>query len=203
MNKPVTISVGIPAYNEAKSIKRVLTSLLAQKEDGFILKEIIVISDGSTDSMAQKVREIKDKRITFIDDKSRRGKSARLDQMRESGTYSPLAAAIAATTVSTQIQDKTDIRGLSDLISQYGLQSFKNGGIISGPKTGYFAPTVFHGKERITSEDIAKEENKMTQEKLDMLLNVSGEQYKYTRKSWRILDSSSRGEIPLTVTEAV
>ncbi len=79
--KPVTVSVGIPAYNEGKNIQRLLLSLLAQKENGIVLKEIIVVSDGSSDDTAKKVKAIKDKRIVFKNDGKRLGKSARMDQI--------------------------------------------------------------------------------------------------------------------------
>ncbi len=49
MKKITTISIGIPAFNEAVTIKRLLRSVLAQKEKGFVLREIIVLCDGSTD----------------------------------------------------------------------------------------------------------------------------------------------------------
>jgi glycosyltransferase involved in cell wall biosynthesis len=81
MKRPVTVSIGIPAYNEATNIKNVLLSLLKQKEQGFVLKEILVMSDGSSDTTEQVVKEVNDKRIKFFDDHKRLGKSARLDQI--------------------------------------------------------------------------------------------------------------------------
>lgn len=79
MNKIITVSVGIPAYNEGENIQNLLVSLLRQKQSGFILKEIIVASDGSNDDTDKKVKQLKDKRITFKDDRNRLGKSARLN----------------------------------------------------------------------------------------------------------------------------
>ena len=46
------ISVGIPAYNEEQSINHLVKSLLTQIEDGFELKEIIILSDESPQSIA-------------------------------------------------------------------------------------------------------------------------------------------------------
>ncbi len=79
--KPVTVSVGIPAFNEGKNIQRLLLSVLAQKENGIVLKEVFVMSDGSSDDTAKKVKALKDKRIKFFDDGKRLGKSARMDQL--------------------------------------------------------------------------------------------------------------------------
>ena len=56
-------------------------SLLAQNEVGYRLKEVVVISDGSTDSTVKKVKAIQDSRVRVIDDSQRMGKSARLNQI--------------------------------------------------------------------------------------------------------------------------
>lgn len=76
-----SLSIGIPAFNEEKTIPSLLTSLLRQKEDGFVLKEILVASDGSTDKTVEKVKKITDGRIKVLSDTSRIGKSARINQL--------------------------------------------------------------------------------------------------------------------------
>jgi len=82
MNKNnLKISVGIPAFNEEANIKNVLEELLMQKETGFILKEILVVSDGSTDTTVEKVKEVRDKRIRIIKQPIRQGKSAAIDKI--------------------------------------------------------------------------------------------------------------------------
>lgn len=68
-----TVSIGIPAYNEEANIKQLLEALLIQKEDDFILKEIIVVSDGSTDKTVECASSIGDSRIKVIDEKIRKG----------------------------------------------------------------------------------------------------------------------------------
>lgn len=77
----ISVSVGIPAYNEEAGIGRVVNSVLTQKQDGWILKELIIISDGSSDGTADIVSSIKDKRVKFFNEKTRKGKTHRLQEM--------------------------------------------------------------------------------------------------------------------------
>jgi len=81
MKRVTTVTIGIPAYNEAANIRSLLLRVLAQQEDGFTIKEIIILSDGSQDATAEEVALVKDKRIHFIDDHKRLGKSARMEQI--------------------------------------------------------------------------------------------------------------------------
>lgn len=81
MNKRKTITIGIPAYNEAANITTIVQKLLLQKEIGFHLEKIIVVSDGSTDDTVARVRAIEDSRVVIQSDKKRIGKSARLNQL--------------------------------------------------------------------------------------------------------------------------
>lgn len=75
-NKILTVSVGIPAYNEKANIQFLLKSLLVQKLKHTKLTKIVVISDGSTDKTLNKAKSVKDKRILVIDRKKRLGMSA-------------------------------------------------------------------------------------------------------------------------------
>ncbi|HVZ12069.1 MAG TPA: glycosyltransferase family 2 protein [Patescibacteria group bacterium] len=72
-NKKYKVSIGIPAYNEEANIKKLLLSLLSQKEDNFKLYEIIIISDGSTDRTVDEVRSVKSRKINLIVSHKRRG----------------------------------------------------------------------------------------------------------------------------------
>lgn len=82
MNKKAYIlTVGIPAYNEEKNIEKLLNDILSQQGDNFILKKIFVISDGSTDSTAEKIIKISDKRVHLEIFKQRIGKSAVLGKI--------------------------------------------------------------------------------------------------------------------------
>ncbi len=76
-----TVSVGVPAYNEAANIGYLLSDLLSQKQDSFILKEILVLSDGSTDRTEDIVRSFGDGRIRILADQKREGKIKRLNEL--------------------------------------------------------------------------------------------------------------------------
>ena len=75
MTKKISVTVGISAYNEEANIKNLLDSILSQKQDNFILEEIIVISDGSTDRTTDLVMSMNNSKIKLIINKLRIGKS--------------------------------------------------------------------------------------------------------------------------------
>ncbi len=66
-NKTVlSVSVGIPAYNEEKNIKKLMDSILSQTIDNYVLKEIIIVSDRSTDNTVKLIKKVKNKKIKLI-----------------------------------------------------------------------------------------------------------------------------------------
>jgi hyaluronan synthase/N-acetylglucosaminyltransferase len=81
--RQATISVGIPAFNEEKTIQPLLTNILTQQENGLALKEIIVNASGSTDHTAEKVQSITiaDPRVKLISGKEREGKATALNSI--------------------------------------------------------------------------------------------------------------------------
>ncbi|KKR50859.1 MAG: Glycosyl transferase family 2 [Candidatus Curtissbacteria bacterium GW2011_GWA1_40_16] len=83
MKRKFALSVGIPAYNEAENITHLLDSLLRQKQDGFRLVEIIVVSDGSTDGTNELVKQYKKGPIKLIEGRSRLGQQVRQNQLLE------------------------------------------------------------------------------------------------------------------------
>ncbi|HEY2462109.1 MAG TPA: glycosyltransferase [Candidatus Acidoferrum sp.] len=70
-----SVSILIPAFNEEANIQAKLANVLAQDYDRGPM-EVLVGSDGSTDSTARMVQEFPDRRVRLIDSKQRRGKSA-------------------------------------------------------------------------------------------------------------------------------
>lgn len=67
MNGLPLISVIVPTYNRAGMIKKTLYSLLNQSYTNF---EIIVVDDGSTDDTEERVKEVRDARITYYKKKN-------------------------------------------------------------------------------------------------------------------------------------
>lgn len=89
MNKTIvrpTVTIGIPAYNEAANIGNLLSELLKQREESFTLEKIIVCSDGSDDSTSSIVREFVDSRIDLLDNSDRKGKAFRQNQILDRTT---------------------------------------------------------------------------------------------------------------------
>lgn len=76
MKKRITVTVGIPVYNEEQNIGHLLVNILKQKTKDIVLKKILVISDGSTDVTESIVYSFKDKRIHLISHKVRKGKTS-------------------------------------------------------------------------------------------------------------------------------
>ena len=73
--KKITVSVGIPAFNEEKNIGSLLKSVLSQNQDNFYLTEIIVVSDKSTDGTEIEIKNVKSKKIKLIINKKRVGQA--------------------------------------------------------------------------------------------------------------------------------
>ncbi|MCX7997150.1 MAG: glycosyltransferase [Patescibacteria group bacterium] len=81
MKSKPTVTVGIPAYNEEASIGRLVQSILAQKHTNYNLKELIIVSDGSTDNTVKVIQGINDKRIKLISHPDRAGKTTRQNEI--------------------------------------------------------------------------------------------------------------------------
>jgi len=71
-------SVGIPAYNEEKSIKKTIQHILPQlsHED-----ELLIIASGCTDNTVPDVKSIGDPRIKIIEEQERAGKVAAINKI--------------------------------------------------------------------------------------------------------------------------
>ena len=82
--KKISVVVAVCAFNEEQNIEAFLKSVVNQKQSGFFLEEILVISDGSTDLTAKKARSIKSKLLKVKEFKSRVGKSSRLNKIYSS-----------------------------------------------------------------------------------------------------------------------
>jgi len=80
--KPYSVSIGVMAYNEEKIIGKCLTALCKQKIQSGIIKEIIVVSSGSTDRTDELVLKMaeKDARLRLITQPKRKGKASAINE---------------------------------------------------------------------------------------------------------------------------
>lgn len=79
--KNPSITVALSALNEEANIKKFLESVLSQKEEGFILEKILIISDGSTDRTVEIAKSFNSQKIVIRNYKERKGKSYRLNEI--------------------------------------------------------------------------------------------------------------------------
>lgn len=80
-DKLLTLTIGIPAHNEASNIAFLLHSIVKQKKSNLKLERVIVACDGCTDNTVDIVRNFskKYKYISVIDDGLRKGQARRLN----------------------------------------------------------------------------------------------------------------------------
>lgn len=81
MNKKLTVSICIPAYNEGKNIRKILTALHRQKTDKIIIDKIVIVSSGSTDNTNEIVKKFCNKYsyIQLIEESVRKGKASAIN----------------------------------------------------------------------------------------------------------------------------
>lgn len=79
----ISVTVGIPAYNEEGNIGNLISSIRAQRKTCYRLNEIVVYSDGSDDKTVEIVKRMqkKVKHLRLVEKRRRRGKLFRLNQM--------------------------------------------------------------------------------------------------------------------------
>lgn len=80
-NKTLSVSICVPAYNEEKNIKKILTALLRQDLKRISINKIVVVSSGSTDRtnlFAEEMQQKSDK-IFLITERERRGKASAIN----------------------------------------------------------------------------------------------------------------------------
>jgi glycosyltransferase involved in cell wall biosynthesis len=80
-NRKLSVTVGISAYNEAKTLPGLILSILNQKCDTYRLNEIAIICDGCTDNTAEEIQEIKSEKVNIISKPDRRGKATRINEL--------------------------------------------------------------------------------------------------------------------------
>lgn len=77
----LTLSVGIPAFNEARNIRRLLDAIAKQEQINFKLIETIIVSDGSTDATVDEARASSLENLRVIAHTDRQGQAARQNEI--------------------------------------------------------------------------------------------------------------------------
>lgn len=81
MKKKVSVTIGIPAFNEEARIGLVLSDVRAQEQSDWELESVKVFCDGCTDQTAFVAKKVNWSKVEVIDDLNRKGKTARLQQL--------------------------------------------------------------------------------------------------------------------------
>lgn len=133
-----TVSIAIPAYNEAANIGYLLSDLLSQRQVGFKIKEIIIASDGSTDDTVSILRRIPHKRIRVINGKKRLGRSLRQNQLFQIATGDALVLLDADIRIPDQLM-------LTKLVSQIfsGRCDLVSGRAVEFPPQNFFEKILY------------------------------------------------------------
>lgn len=87
--RKMTLTIGIPAFNEEANISYLLKDLFDQKLDTLTLKEIIISSDGSTDKTVTLAKSASFKKgavLKVIANKSRKGRAVRQNEIMKLAT---------------------------------------------------------------------------------------------------------------------
>ncbi len=135
MHNP-SVTVAISALNEETNIKRFLESVLKQKEDGFHIEKILVISDGSTDKTVEYARSFQDPRIDVVEHGQRLGQPARINEV------------FAALESDILIKSDADVVFESEYLIRDLIQPFMHEGNVGmcGGNPLPFPPETFTGK---------------------------------------------------------
>jgi len=81
MKRKITVTIGTAAFNEAKNVGAMLSSVLSQSENTISIKKILVSSDGSTDKTVKIVKSFKDRRISVLAHTIRKGQPTRINEI--------------------------------------------------------------------------------------------------------------------------
>ena len=79
----LTFSIGIVVFNEEKNIIQLLDSIFQQIESYYKLKEVLVISDGSTDGTNSLLKDYKNQKVRLIIKRDNLGQTIRQNELLE------------------------------------------------------------------------------------------------------------------------
>lgn len=138
-NKKLTVTIGIPAYNEEANIGYLLKSLIEQKGENFMIDKIIVSSDGSTDRTFEIVKSFKDSIIKLLENKKRRGQASCQNQL---ATYakSDIFVLLEADTLPA---DQNYIKNLVEPLTQDSSVGLVFGQAVALPPRNFFEKIMY------------------------------------------------------------
>lgn len=125
----ITITIGIPAYNEEDNLPQLCDALEQMKSTNFFIEKVIIAIDGATDNTYGNIKDINTSRTEIINGTSRKGKWYRLNQIIKLATTDLLILIDADCFV-----DKNTFEAIvavykktkSDLISGYPTPMYSN-----------------------------------------------------------------------------
>src|SRR5882672_1484782 len=86
--KKITVTVAIPAFNEEENMSTIISSLFSQRTEKFLLKNVVIYTDGSTDKtvkLAKKLQNVYPK-LRLKEGKTNKGKLYRLNEIFRDNT---------------------------------------------------------------------------------------------------------------------
>jgi glycosyltransferase involved in cell wall biosynthesis len=81
MNNTISVSICIPAYNEEHNMDAILKQIYSQKQNGFVIEHIVVVSDGSTDNTVKIARRYRNRGVRVIVGKVNKGQTYRQNEI--------------------------------------------------------------------------------------------------------------------------
>lgn len=75
MKKLLSVTIGIPMYNEAQNIESLISSMFLQRSDIWHLDKLILYADGCTDDTVKIISRLNNKKIFLINSTQRNGQA--------------------------------------------------------------------------------------------------------------------------------
>ena len=133
MNKKLTLTIGIPAYNEEKALPTLLKSIVNQQSTRYDLKKIIIVSDGSTDHTIELVQQLDIQNLVIKKNNERKGKEEALVHIKKQTTTDALLLLDADVRLKDPKFIDTLIKPIYD-----GIAELTSANVVALPSTNFF-----------------------------------------------------------------
>lgn len=142
-SKKISVSIGIPAYNEERNILHLINNLCQQEEKNILIKEILIYTDASTDGTVNLIKNLKDSRIKLKIGKTRKGQQIRQNQILKDFSGDILVILEADILPA-------DSQVISELVKPFVLRNIDKLGMVIGVPVvinprGFFEKILAHG----------------------------------------------------------